>query len=57
MNEDHISHQTDRASTIEVGQDHQRIVHTEKGIGMMSPIGNTGMTTMQTGQIVAITIS
>ena len=30
MNEDHISHQTDKASTIEVGEDHQRAVHTER---------------------------
>ena len=30
---------------------------SERGIGMMSPTEDTGMTTMQTGQIVLITIN
>ena len=53
MNKDHTSHQVTRG----VGQDHQKLVHQEKDIGMMSPIEDTGMMVILTDQMVAIMIN
>ena len=55
---EHGSYQPpDRVSTIEVGQDCQKIVHKGIDTGMMSLIGDTGMIIMLTGQIVVIAVN
>ena len=57
MNKDNTSHLTDMTSTGGVGQDHQKLVHQGKDIGMMLLIGDTGMMVILTDQMVAIVIN
>ena len=43
MSEHHISCQTDRMSTRDIGQGCQKVNHKGRGIGMTLLIGDTGM--------------
>ena len=57
MSKDHISCQTDRMSTGDIAQGHQKVDHKGRGIGMTLLIEGTGMIVMLIGQTTVIMIN
>ena len=57
MIKDHISHWTDRMSTMEAGKGCQKLVHKGRGIGMTLLIEDTAMIIMTIDQIAIIAIN